>query len=312
VAQPARLPSNDHRYLEPPMSSATLEVTSSQTAATSSPRGSTRWLGRTLLYATLTIGAVFSGFPFFWMLMTSLKPRAEATRLPPTVLPHHWLFSNYVIAWQAAPFGRYFLNTVAISACVVAGVVITGTLAAYAFARLEFPGRNVLFALLISTLMIPFEATLIPNFIIVKNFGWYNTYFALIIPWTANVFSVFLLRQFFLTLPQDLFDAAMLDGAGAIRSLWSVALPLARAPIGAVTLFAFLSSWNSLLWPLIVTGSQDIRPIQLGLSVFLNSDTNEPQLLMAANAFTILPIILLFFVTQRTFMQGIASTGLRG
>ena len=152
----------------------------------------------------------------------------------------------------------------------------------------------------------------IPNFIIIKNFGWYNTYLALIVPWTANVFSVFLLRQFFITMPQDLFDAAMLDGAGLFRTLWSVALPLARAPLGAITLFAFLGSWNSLLWPLIVTGSQNLRPIQLGLSVFLNTDTNEPQLLMAASAFTILPIVVLFFVMQRAFVEGIASTGLRG
>jgi multiple sugar transport system permease protein len=276
------------------------------------PRSWQRPLSRVLLYATLTIGATASGFPFFWMLSTSLKTRAEATRLPPTVLPHAWELSNYVLAWHAAPFGRYFLNTLGICACVVAGVLVSGTLAGYAFARLRFAGRNALFALFLSTLMIPFEATLIPNFILIKNFGWYNTYLALIVPWTANVFSVFLLRQFFAGLPQDLFDAAMLDGAGAFRSFLSVALPLARAPLGAVTLFAFLASWNSLLWPLIVTGSQDIRPIQLGLSVFLNTDTNEPQLLMAASAFTILPIILLFFIAQRRFVEGIAATGLRG
>lgn len=270
------------------------------------------WLTRALLYLTLTAGAVFSGFPFFWMLATSLKTRAEATRLPPTVLPQAWEFGNYVVAWHSAPFGRYFLNTFGIALCVVAGVLVTGTLAGYAFARLQFVGRSVLFALFLSTLMIPFEATLIPNFLLIKSFGWYNTYLALIIPWTANVFSVFLLRQFFITLPQELFDAAMLDGAGPFRALLSVALPLARAPLGAVALFAFLASWNSLLWPLIVTGSQDIRPIQLGLSVFLNTDTNEPQLLMAASTFTILPIVVLFFAAQRHFVEGIASTGLRG
>lgn len=270
------------------------------------------WLQRSILYLVLTAGAVFSGFPFFWMLMTSLKPRAEATRLPPTILPQNWQFQNYALAWNSAPFGRYFLNSTLIAVCVVVGVLVTATLAAYAFARLEFAARSVLFALFISTLMIPFEATLIPNFIIIKNLGWYNTYTAMIIPWTASVFSVFLLRQFFLTLPQDLFDAAMLDGAGPLRSLWAVALPLARAPLGAIALFAFLGSWNSLLWPLIVTGSQNLRPIQLGLSVFLNTDTNEPQLLMAASAFTILPIVILFFIAQRAFVEGIASTGLRG
>ena len=270
------------------------------------------WLGRAMLYLCLTLGAVFSGFPFFWMLMTSLKPRGEATRLPPTILPQQWELQNYALAWHAAPFGRYFLNSFFIATCVVLGVLVTATLAAYAFARLEFAGRSILFAVFLSTLMIPFEATLIPNFIIIKNLGWYDTYTAMIVPWTASVFSVFLLRQFFVTLPQDLFDAAMLDGAGPLRSLWSVALPLARAPLGAIMLFAFLASWNSLLWPLIVTGSQNLRPIQLGLSVFLNTDTNEPQLLMAADAFTILPIVVLFFIAQRAFVEGIASTGLRG
>ncbi len=295
------------------MSSVSVEVARTPTqAATSSGGSAPLWVGRALLYLTLTAGAVFSAFPFFWMIMTSLKPRAEATLSPPELFPHHWLFSNYATAWHAAPFGRYFLNTLGVAGCVLAGVVVTGTLAAYAFARLEFTGRNALFALFLSTLMIPFEATLIPNFIIVKSFGWYNTYLALIVPWTANVFSVFLLRQFFLTLPQELLDAAMLDGAGPLRSLWSVALPLARAPIAAVALIAFFGSWNSLLWPLIVTGSPEIRPIQVGLSVFLNADTVEPQLLMAACTFTIAPMVALFFFAQRTFTEGIASTGLRG
>lgn len=275
------------------------------------PRGA-RWLSRFLLYLTLSVGAMATAFPFFWMLMTSLKPRSEAIQLPPTIFPHHWAFHNYVVAWQSAPFGRYFINTFFISITVVIGVLITSTLAAYAFARLDFIGRNALFALLLSTLMIPFEATLIPNFILIKNLGWYDSYTALIIPWTASVFSVFLLRQYFITLPQDLFDAARLDGAGTLRAFWTIALPLARAPIGAVALFAFLGSWNSLLWPLIITSSENLRPVQLGLSVFLNNDTTEPQLLMAASAFTILPIIVLFFAAQKQFIEGIASSGLHG
>lgn len=294
------------------MASKTSELNLSSAAERARPPSSLRWAGRLLLYAPLTAGAIFSAFPFVWMLLTSLKPREEATQLPPTLLPHHWQFQNYRLAWQAAPFGRYFFNTFLISICVVVGVLATSTLAAYAFARFQFVGRSVLFALLLSTLMIPFEATLIPNFILIRDLNWYNTYLALIVPWTGNVFSVFLLRQFFLTLPQDFFDAALLDGAGSLRSLWSVALPLARAPLGAVALFSFLGSWNSLLWPLIVTSSQSIRPLQLGLSVFLNADTNEPQLLMAASAFTILPIVILYFVAQKQFIEGITASGVRG
>jgi multiple sugar transport system permease protein len=223
-----------------------------------------------------------------------------------------WHFSNYVTAWQAAPFERYFLNTFFICFCVVVGIAITSTLAAYAFARMEFYGRDVIFVMLLSTLMIPFETIIIPNFIIIRKLHWLNTYPALIVPWIASVFSVFLLRQFFSQLPQDLFDSAELDGAGHLRLLWSIVLPLSRGPLAAVTLFAFLGSWNSLLWPLIITNSQSLRPIQLGLTVFLSQEGSEPHLLMAASAFTIAPIVLLYFVAQRQFMEGFASSGLKG
>jgi len=271
-----------------------------------------RVAGRTALYAVLVAGAIYAAFPFVWMLLTSMKGRSEALREPPTVLPAVWQPDNYVHAWQAAPFARYFLNTFFICACVVVGVVFTATLAAYAFSRMDFYGRNVIFVLFLSTLMIPFETIIIPNFIIIKNLHWLNRYPALIVPWIASVFSVFLLRQFFGQLPQDLFDSAHLDGAGHLRILWSIVLPLAKGPIAAVMLFAFLGSWNSLLWPLIITNSESIRPIQLGLSVFVNQDSNDPQLLMAASAFTIAPIVVLYFFAQRQFMEGFASSGVKG
>lgn len=271
-----------------------------------------RIVRRASLYLVLVLGALYAATPFVWMLLTSLKTHGEALAQPPTVLPNVWHFHNYVTAWQAAPFARYFLNTFFICFCVVIGIAITSTLAAYAFARMEFYGRNVLFVLLLTTLMIPFETIIIPNFIIIKNLHWINTYPALIVPWIASVFSVFLLRQFFGQLPQDLFDSAQLDGAGHFRMLWSIVLPLSKGPLAAVMLFAFLGSWNSLLWPLIITNSQSIRPIQLGLTVFLNQEGTEPHLLMAASAFTIAPIVLLYFVAQRQFMEGFASSGLKG
>jgi ABC-type glycerol-3-phosphate transport system permease component len=285
-----------------------------------------QWLGRVALYLALSLGALAAAFPFFWMLLTSLKTRGEATRIPPTLFPADPQWRNYIEAWNAAPFGRYFLNTTIMCIGIVAGALLTTVLAAYAFARLEFRGKNLLFTLFLSTMMIPFEATLIPNYIIVNSLPgidftagglrltdtWYNTYLALIVPWTANVFSIFLLRQFFTSIPQDLYDAAALDGCGHARTLWSVALPLARAPLAAIVIFNFLWSWNSLLWPLIVTGRENMRPLQLGLSVFVNTDANEPQLLMAASAFTILPIVVLYFLAQRQFIEGIASSGLKG
>jgi multiple sugar transport system permease protein len=276
------------------------------------------WAKRALLYAVLTIGAIGSGFPFFWMVLTSLKTRAEAVRTTPTVFPEPWYnplawqWGNYAEAWNAAPFGRYFLNTTFVAVMVVIGMLITSTLAAYTFARMEFWGKNVIFALFLATMMIPFETTLIPNYIIVTRLGWYNSYYALIVPWIASVVNIFLLRQFFASIPQELYDAAALDGCGHLRTLWSVMLPLARAPLAATVIFSFLGSWNSLLWPLMVTGRENMRPLQLGLSVFVNTDSNEPQQLMAAATFTIAPIIVLYFLAQRQFIEGIASSGLKG
>lgn len=290
-----------------------------------------RVLSRLATYLCLTLGAIAAAFPFFWMLMTSLKTQNEATRSTLTIFPAAPQWGNYIEAWRTAPFGRYFFNTTFIAVVVVIGMLITSVLAAYAFARLDFSGKNVVFALFLATMMIPFEATLIPNYIIITKLpdpgslsfighfpflaaaaNWYNSYWALIVPWTANVVNIFLLRQFFTSIPQELYDAAALDGCGHLRTLWSVMLPLARAPLAATIIFSFLGSWNSLLWPLLVTGKDQLRPVQLGLSYFVNAESNDPQLLMAASAFTILPIVILYFVAQRQFIEGIASSGLKG
>lgn len=292
---------------------AELRVPRSRMAArTRRSRTPGQWLARVAIYTVLSVGAVLAGFPFFWMVMTSLKTLNEANAIPPTLFPAVPRWHNYVEAWRAAPFTRYFLNTAFISAAVVLGVLVTSVLAAYAFARLEFWGKRTIFALFLATMMIPFEATLIPNYVIITRLHWYNTYFALIVPWMASVFSIFLLRQFFASVPQDLYDAAALDGCGHLRTLWHVALPLARAPLAAIVIFAFLGSWNSLLWPLLITSKESLRPIQLGLSVFVTEAGTQPHLLMAASTFTILPIVLLYFVAQRQFIEGIASSGLKG
>lgn len=294
-------------------------------------RGPAQILRRVAIYAVLSIGAIGAGFPFFWMLMSSLKTRAETNRTDLTIFPASPQWHNYVEAWQTAPFGRYFINTTFIAIVVVLGMLFTSVLAAYAFARLEFIGKNVVFALFLATMMIPFEATLIPNYITITHLpnptslrfidhfpflaaaaNWYNSYWGLIVPWTASVVSIFLLRQFFVAVPQELYDAAALDGCGHLRTLWSIMIPLARAPLAATIIFSFLGSWNSLLWPLLITGKPELRPLQLGLTYFVNAESNEPQLLMAASTFTILPIIIIYFIAQRQFIEGIASSGLKG
>lgn len=276
--------------------------------------GGMRWrVRRASLYAVLIVGAIGMVFPFVWMALSAVKPRAEATRNPPTFLPQTWQWRNFVDAWHAAPFGRYFINSLFISSTVAVGVVITSLLAGYAFTRLRFPGRNVLFTLFLATMMIPFESTIIPNFMMVRNLHIYDSYGALIIPWLANVVGIFLMRQFFVTLPNELFEAAKLDGCGHVRMLFSVALPLAKGPMAAVALFNFLAQWNALLWPLIAIGKhQELHPVQLGLSVFVNSETNDPQLQMAAATFTIVPVLIVYLFVQKQFIEGIATSGLKG
>jgi multiple sugar transport system permease protein len=269
-------------------------------------------LKRLALHLVLLAGAVWSLFPFVWMVLTSLKSYVEASAAQ-SLLPMHWLFSNYVTAWkQVGIFPRYFANTLFIAAATVLGVLITSTLAAYAFARMEFPGRNVLFFVLLATMMVPFEVTLVPNFIIMRDLHWIDHYQALIIPWTASAFSVFLSRQFFRSIPSELADAAVMDGCSSLRFLWTIMLPLSYPALVTSALFTFLSSWNSLLWPLLVTNNPLLRPIQVGIAAFITDAGTQVQLLLAAVTISIVPVILLYLVLQRWFIEGIATIGIRG
>ncbi|MDE3101459.1 MAG: carbohydrate ABC transporter permease [Chloroflexota bacterium] len=260
----------------------------------------------------LAAGGVVMVFPFIWMLSTSLKDEAGATAFPPTLLPSEWLFSNYADAWTAAPFGRYFLNSAVMALGQVVLSLATCSLAAYALARMRVPGRGPLFAVLLATLVIPPEVSLIPNYISMQRLGWYNTYLALIVPFGASVFNVFLLRQAFLQLPQDLYEAAVLEGATHLRFLWSVALPLIRPTLAILALLTAVRAWNDFQWPLIVTNTADLRPIQVGLTVFKSDVSTNFQLMMAASVLAVAPVVVLFLLTQRQFIQGIARTGIRG
>jgi multiple sugar transport system permease protein len=267
-------------------------------------------MGRTGIYFVLIVGAIIAAFPFVWMVLTSLKSYQEtALRV---WLPSQLLFSNYPQAWNQAPFARYFFNTTVVATATVAGVVFTSTLAAYAFARMEFFGKRVLFIIFLTTLMIPFEILMIPDFVIITRLGWANTYAALIVPWTASAFQIFLLRQFFATIPKDLYDAAVLDGADHLAFLRLVVIPLSRPALVTVMLFSFLGSWKALVWPLIVTKSETMRTLELGLSSYVQEAGTQTQLLMAAAVFTIAPIIVLYFLGQKQFIEGIATSGLKG
>ncbi len=221
-------------------------------------------------------------------------------------------FENYKIAFNKVPFGRYFLNTIFVSVCVVLGVLITGTLAAFAFARMRFFGREVIFYLFISMMMVPQPVYLIPSYVLLHKIGWLNTYQALIVPWIVNIFTIFLLRQQFKTIPQDLFDAAAIDGCSRLGSLWRIALPLSKPILTTTAIFGFIGSWNSFMWPLVMTDSPKLRVLQVGLSYFSQESSSQTTLLMAASTFSILPLIILFLFAQKQIIASFASSGLKG
>ncbi|RLC47077.1 MAG: carbohydrate ABC transporter permease [Candidatus Cloacimonadota bacterium] len=219
---------------------------------------------------------------------------------------------NFVEVFQKVAFGRYFLNTIFISLSVLIGVLITSSLAAYAFARMKFYGRDVIFYLFISMMMVPQPVYLIPSFILLNKIGWIDTYQALIIPWIANIFTIFLLRQQFKTIPDDLFDAAAIDGCSRLGMLWHVALPVSKSVLVTSAIFSIIGSWNSFMWPLVMTSSENIRVLQVGLSYFSQGVSTYNHLLMAASTLTIAPLLILFLFAQRKIISSFAMSGLKG
>lgn len=279
-------------------------------------------LGKILIYAVLILGAVLAILPFFWMVSTSFMTLGET--INKQWLPKVPQFSNYVEAWTEAKFGKYFLNSVIITVVTLTGLLTTSVLAGYAFGRIKFFGRDVLFAILLSTMMIPESVTMIPNFLMIRgdiiplpglpgwSGSWLNHLPALTVPFMANAFSIFLLRQFFIQIPDELWDAARIDGAGHLRFLLQVVLPISKAPVMTVMLFSFIGSWNAFLWPLLVTTKPTWRPLMVGLWTFVTEAGPETQLLMAGAVITVVPILIMYFLTQKQFTEGIATTGLKG
>lgn len=273
-------------------------------------------MGSLLAYAVLLLGAVLALVPFFYTISVSLMNLTEATA--GRWLPSSPQWGNYVQAWNEARFSLYFWNSIRITLISVAGELIFCTLAAYAFARMEFPGKGFLFTVLLSTLMLPEAVTWVPNFITVSWLGrvgpipWINNWPALTVPFMAGAFGIFLLRQFFQQIPNELWDSAQIDGAGHLRYLIRVILPLSKAPVMTLTLFGFIGSWNSLAWPILVTTTPDWRPISYGLLAFLDEAGSFFHLQMAGSVITMAPILLIYFFTQKTFIEGIATSGLKG
>ncbi len=267
-------------------------------------------------YLVLILGAAVAIVPFLYTVSVSLMNLTEANG--GAWLPANPQWSNYIQAWNQANFSLYFWNSVRIAAITVTGEIIFCTLAAYAFARMEFWGKNLLFALLLATLMLPEAIIWVPNFITVSWLGrvgpipWINNWPALTIPFMASAFSIFLLRQFFMQVPSDLWDSAQIDGAGHLRYLLRVMIPLSKAAIMTLVLFGFIGAWNALAWPILVTTTPDWRPITYGFFAFIDEAGAQFHLQMAGSVITMTPVIILYFFTQKTFIEGIATSGLKG
>ncbi len=273
-----------------------------------------RWLTTLSKHAVLIFFGVFFVLPLVWMLTTALKTDPEVLRYPPTLLPATPIWQNFPDAFNFVPFGTYVRNSLWVSFTSVVGTLLSCTLAAYGFSRLEWKGRDVLFILVLSTLMLPYQVTMVPLYVLFNSFGWVNTFNPLIIPhFFGNAFFIFLLRQFFLGIPKDLSDAAVMDGCSDLRVLWSVILPLARPALMVVTLFQFLSSWNEFLTPLIYLNDKELFTISLGLATMRSAyGLSRFSLIMAATSLFVVPVIILFFFAQKTFIQGITFTGMKG
>lgn len=263
------------------------------------------------MYVLLLFTLVITALPFFWMVTTSLKEKTAVMRMPPQWIPNPVRWQNYIEAWNSAPFGRYFFNSFFIAIATTVGDVLTSIPAGYALAKMAFFGRGLILALLLGTLMIPGQMLLVPTFILVKNIGWYNTYQVLIIPWTAGVFGMFLLRQFFKTVPDELWDSARIDGCSRLRYMFQIAVPLVRPGIATVALLKFVGSWNAFLWVIVMTDKVELRTVPVGLRFLQMEMGDYHHLLMAAATMAIVPILVLFALAQKQFIQGIARTGLK-
>jgi len=285
-----------------------------------------RLLKPTFLHLVLAAGALTTIVPFLWMISTSLKPEPEIFRFPPVWIPSAWKWDNYAKAMTAAPFGRYFLNTVIYAVGITASNLLFCSMAAYAFARLRFPGRNLLFILVLGTMMIPAQVTMVPVFIMLKRWpllggndllgagghGLLNTYTGLVLPGAVGAFGIFLLRQFFMTLPRELEDAARIDGCSEAGIYWRIILPLSKPAMATLGIFTFTAAWNEFLWPLLIMSKDSMKTLQVGLQVFQTQYTTAWDLLMAGTVVVTMPVLIIFLFGQRYFTRGIALSGIKG
>lgn len=269
-------------------------------------------LGKTLIVTVLLLGAALFLFPFLWMVSTSLKTPQEIIAIPPVWIPENPQWQNYAVALSYFPFVRYLFNTLYLVSMNMLGTVLSSALVGYAFARLRWPGRDIWFKVLLATMMLPATVTMVPQFILFKNFGWLNTYLPLIVPaFAGSATNIFLLRQFFRTIPGSLSECARLDGAGELRIFWQIILPLCKPALATVAIFSFMFTWNDFMGPLLYINDKMRYTLSYGLRTFQIQSDSKWHLTMAASVVVALPSLALFFSCQRYFIEGITLTGLK-
>lgn len=264
------------------------------------------------MYALLTAVAAIMVFPFLWMLSTAFKPRVECYIYPPTLIPTRWSLENIRDVMARIPIWRYIANTAYLATVGTLANILVCTMAAYSFARLRFPGRDQIFFLYLGTMMIPHAVTMIPSFVLMRYLGWMDTWRAIIIPGMGSAFGTFLMRQFFLSIPNELEDAARIDGAGRARVFVQILIPLAVPALVTLTIFGFRSRWNEFLWPLLVLSTKEKFPIQVGLSAFRYEFGTLTHLMMTGAAMSVLPLMILFMAAQKYFVRGVVLSGIKG
>lgn len=263
-------------------------------------------------YFLLAVGAFLMVFPFYWMFTTAFKDGPGATRFPPDWIPLSWHPENFARAFQEAPFGRYFINSIFITVSCVVVTGITTIFGAFAFSRLKFPGRTVIFSLLLSLMMVPFEMLIITNYTTISKLNLIDTKAALIFPFMSSIFYTYILRNFFDSVPDSLYWSARVDGSTNWHYLWKVMVPIARPSLMTIVLLNAIASWNSFMWPMLITNTKVNRTLTLGLYVFMSEDGSVPNMLMAASTIVVLPIIILFLFCRRQIVSGVARGGLKG
>lgn len=272
-----------------------------------------RVLWRIVLYVVLIAGALLFLFPFAWMLTSSLKPSQQLYKWPPVWIPNPIRWDNYANAWKQLPFATFYKNTIFLTAVNIVGTVASCSLVAFGFARMRFRGRETLFLIVLATMMLPSQVTMIPLYIIYSKLGWVDTFKPLILPhWLSSAFNIFLLRQFYMTIPHELDDAARIDGASHFGIYWRIILPLSKMALGVVAIFAFTYHWNDFMSPLIYINSRDKYTVQLGLRMFQSNIYMDMGAIMSMSVVALIPQLVVFFFAQRHFVQGVVMTGIKG